>query len=375
MTEWPMVQRRRVRNLTAHMLTKLPTTCLTLRDTARRDPRCPSVLYYERTRLGASSGHFLEGLPVGLSLFTGYTAVTLLDEDLHKLRVRDVTCDRLKTVSTLETFGNSNERYLKMASDYMLPEVPAGLPGRIHIFVSRMRAICQGLRRVKPASHFRQCRNCACNRVFYVGSPVESSAAFPASPHSPEGSSVFWNMAAGEPEISDNQRDFCTYACAREWKWQLCAALPDTKDEVLAADVNCRKSGRARVPEALRIVSKRNERASRHLRSIEKEHRVFSALSKQELAKQRARVTRMLNVDLGLVYAAGLLAENRGLAGNKVLAGASEGWRSRPAFYAKALREVGLIYDRTHKSGNVIANLLVHEPFLSKLKQKAKGLF
>ena len=73
--------------------------------------------------------------------------------------------------------------------------------------------------------------------------------------------------------------------------------------------------------------------------------------------------------------AAGLMAENRGLAGNKVLAGATDGWRSRPAFYAKALRDVGLIYDRTHKSGNVIGNLLTHEPFLSKLKQKAKSLF
>lgn len=378
MTQLPMLARRQVRNWVACMLNKLPAACQTLRATARSDPRYAAVMYYERTRSGASgSGHFLEGLPSGLSLFSGQTAVTLADDDLRKLRLRDIVCDRMKTVASLELFTNTNPRYVKLAADYALPDVPAGLPGRIHVFVTRMRAICQGLRRVKPEAHFRQCRNCACNRLFYAGSPVETGQAYPvgASPRSPAGGSVFWDMAAGEPEISDNQRDFCTYACLQEWKWQLKQALPETSDRVLVADVNCRKSGRARVPEALRLVSKRNEKVGRHLRTIEKQHRSFSAVSERELAKQRARVTRMLNVDLGLVFASGLMAESRGLAGNKVLAGATEGWRSRPAFYAKALREVGAIYDRTHKSGNVIGSLLVHEPFLSKLKQKAKVLF
>lgn len=377
MTELPLLARREVRNWVAAMLNKLPVTCQTLRATARTDPRYAAVMYYERTRLGASSsGHFLEGLPAGLSLFSGHTAVALRDDDLRKLRMRDVMCDRLKTVASLELFQNTDPKYVHIAAEYALPDVPTGLPGRIHVFVSRMRGICQGLRRVKPEAHFRQCRNCACNRLFYAGSPVETQA-YPvgAPPHSPNGATSFWQMAAGEEAEGDRQSDFCTYSCAREWKWQLCAALPDTGDEVLVADIGCRKTGRARVPEALRLVSKRNERAGRHLRAIEKEHRAFSALSKQELSKQRARVTRMLNVDLGVLYAAGMLAESRGLAGNKVLAGASEGWRSRPAFYAKAVREVGLIYDKSHKSGNVITNLLVHEPFLSKLKQKAKTLF
>lgn len=366
------------RNWVAAMLNKLPVTCQTLRATARTDPRYAAVLLYERTRLGvASSGHFLEGLPAGLPLFSGYTAVTLLDEDLRKLRLRDVVVDRMKTVSSLELFTSADPRYVKLTLDFALPDVPAGLPGRVHIFVSRLRAVCKGLRRVKPASHFKQCRNCACNRLFYCGSPVETRPvdASSGAPCSPGASSAFWEMVAGQPDTSDQKGDFCAYSCMKEWHWQLQQALPDTSDSSLTADVGCRKTGRARVPEALRLVVKRNERAGRLLRTIEKNRRVFCAVSSAELVKQRKRVVRMHNVDLGVVYAAGLMAEDRGLACNKVLAGAVEGWRSRPVFYAKAVRDVGAIYDRTHKSGNIIGNLLVHEPFLSKLKQRAKALF
>ena len=70
MSEHPQVLRRQARNWIAAMLNKLPVTCQTLKATAKTDPRYAAVLYYERTRLGASSsGHFLEGLPAGLSLF------------------------------------------------------------------------------------------------------------------------------------------------------------------------------------------------------------------------------------------------------------------------------------------------------------------
>jgi hypothetical protein len=360
------------------MLNKLPVTCDTLRATARNDPRYTPVLFYERTRMGAaSSGHFLEGLPPGLPLFSGHTNVSLNDANLRKLRLRDVACDRMKTVASLELFLNTAPRYIELARDFALPDVPAGLPGRVHIFVSRMRGICQGLRRVKPEAHFAQCKNCSCNRKFYSGSPIEvGSAAAVVSPRSPVGSAdAYWNMAAASPDIADEIGMFCTYSCLREWRWQLKEALPECSDATLVVDKGCRKTGRARVPEALRMVGKRNEKAGRHLRTIEKTRRAFPALGVEELAKQRARVVRLHNVDLGVLYAASLLSENRSLSSNKVLAGGTEGWRSRPAFYAKAVRDVGDIYDKTHKGNNIIGNLLVHEPFLSKLKQKAKTLF
>lgn len=377
---------RDTRNYGAAMLNKLPVTCQRLRGVARGDTRYAAVMFYERTRLGAAaSGHFLEALAPGLSLFSGNTSVALQDSDLRKLRLRDVVSDRIKTVSNLENLHNDTERLAQLINDHTLPDLPPGLPGRVHVFVARMRGICQGLRRVKPQAHFRQCRNCECRRVFYAGAPNETGAEAPAggpqgghaaSPsEGPRASGSYWDLAAGGPLFADEQSEFCTWSCCEQWRWQLGNALPADDTVAMVADVDCRKVGRARVPEALRAVGKRNERASRHLRIIKKEQRVFTALSAPELKRQRTRRVRMLNIDMGLLYASSVVADSKTLSANKVLPGASENWRSRPAFYAKAVREVAKIYDKHHSGDNVISNMLVNEPFLLKLREKVSRVF
>ena len=367
------------------MLNKLPVMCKFTRGIARGDTRYTPVMFYERTRLGAAgSGHFLEGLAPGLSLFSGPTAVALHDVDLKKLVLRDVVADRIKTVNNLEQLANDSNRLHGLVDDYTLPDMASGLPGRVHVFVARMRAICQGLARVKTGVAFSNCKNCECNRRFYTGMPNEHAPSFrtqggpnlcPASKGSMDPVDVYWEQAAGEAEVKHEQREFCTWSCCMQWRWQLEQAMPVMTAEVMVADHGCRKDGRARVPEALRACGKRNEVASRHFRTIEKSHRPFPAISSKELKKQRLRRIRLLNVDLGILYASGMLAESKTLSSNKVLAGASEGWRSRPLFYAKALKNVGKIYDKCHIGGNVVSNMLVHEPFLQKLKEKATSVF
>ena len=364
------------RNLVAALLNKMPLTCTRMRTNARGDLRYTAVMYYERTRLGAAgSGHFLEALPPGLPLFSGHTSVELKDEDLRKLKLRDVVSDRIRTVVNLEGLDNNSERLLGLISDYTLPDVAPNLPGRVHVFVARMRAICQGLRRVKPEGHFRRCKNCECSRLFYSGAATEVGPSSNASaPATPVGAS-YWDLAAGSPEVAHEQSEFCTWSCCMQWRWQLTTALPEASELVLVADRGCRKTGRSRVSEAMRKCSKRNETAGRHLRTIQKEHRVFPAISKTELGKQRERRIRMLNIDLGMLFSASVLAESKNMCTNKVLAGASEGWRSRPMFYAKAIKEVTKLYAKHHVGGNVISNLLVHEPFLKKLREKATNIF
>ena len=371
-------RKRSVRNVNTAMLNKLPITCRQLCGVARGDTRYTAVMFYERTRLGAAaSGHFLEALPPGLPLFAGVTAVTLQDADLRKLRLRDVVSDRIKTVSNLEALANKTDRLKQLIADHTLPDLPAGLPGRVHVFVARMRAICQGLRRVKPEAHFRQCRNCECQRIFYAGAANESAAEHAGAPSPVAGANdqAYWDLVAGGPLVRDEQKDFCTWSCCQQWRKQLRDALPSDDANEMVADRSCRKEGRARVPEALRACGKRNERAARHLRTIEKECRTFTALSKQEQTKQRARRVRALNLDIGLLYAASVVADSKALSANRVLPGAAESWRTRCAFYAKAVTEVGKIYDRYHKSGKVVANLLIHEPFLAKLKERASRVF
>ena len=367
---------RHYRTWCAAMLNKLPLTCRMLTEKVKEDRRYAAVMFYERTRLGAaSSGHFLEGLAGGLPVFSGFTALQLPDVDLGKLRLRDVVADRIKTVANLELLPNNSDRLQSLVNEFTLADLPEGLPKRVHIFVSRMRGICQGLNRVKPDVHFRQCKNCECNRRFYMGAPTEVAPDAVLGSRNIDPMHAYWDAAAGEPEVEHAQREFCTWSCYQQWRWQLGQALPDQRPSVVIADYQCRKEGRARVPEALRKCGKRNEAAARHLRCIEKDGRTFPAIKNSDLRAQRRRVVRMLNVDLGLLYAASLLAESRTLASNRVLPGASEGWRSRPIFYIKVIKGVLAVYRKHHIGGNVVSNMLVHEPFLLKLKQRAAALF
>lgn len=372
--------KKNIRNLLATMLNKLPVSCKHLRGVAAGDGRYGAILFYERTRLGASnSGHFLEGLCAGLSMFTGPTQVVLQDDDLRKLKLRDVIADRVRTVANLEALRNNEQRLLALVNDYTLYDIASGIPGRVHVFLARMRAICQGLRRVKPPEQTKQCHNCECSRLFYCGARSEISGAeataedlFGESKPQTEGD--YWSLVAGGREELDHQNEFCTWTCYRQWKNQLHQALPDSNESFLVADYQTRKTGRSRVGEALRLISKRNEQAGRHLRILEKERKVFPAVEPAELRDHRERRIRALNVDLGLVYAASLLAESKSLSNGKVLAGSTEGWRSRAMFYAKQIKEIGKLYEKYHVGGNVISNLHVTEPFLNKIKTKAARL-
>ena len=154
------------RQLNAALLNKAPLLCVRLRDTARTDERYAAVMYYERTRLGATnSGHFLEALPAGLTIFSGVTNLQLRDDDLAKLKLRDVINDRQKTINNLEALSSGSNNLKRLVSDYRLADAAAGLPGRVHVYISRQRAICQGLQRVKPVTHFKQCKNGECSRL------------------------------------------------------------------------------------------------------------------------------------------------------------------------------------------------------------------
>lgn len=372
--------RKRERNLNASMLNKLPVTCKYLRGIAAGDSRYSSVMFYERTRLGAAgSGHFLEGLPAGLSMFTGQTNVALQDSDLIKLKLKDVVADRVKTVCNLEALRNNEQRLISLIEDYKLTDVASGTPGRVHVFLARMRAICQGLRRVKPTEQIKQCHNRECCRLFYTGarneiSAVEATADDLFGEQKTTEESDYWVLCAGGQQQLDQQINFCTHACFKQWSTQVHQALPDSSEGFLIADYQTRSIGRARVGEALRLICKRNEQASRHLRVIQKERRVFPAVDSQELREHRERRTRALNIDLGLVYVASVLAESKSLSGSKVLAGMNEGWRNRSMFYSRSIKEIGKIYDKHHVGGNVISNMHVSEPFLDKLKSKAARL-
>ena len=143
----------------------------------------------------------------------------------------------------------------------------------------------------------------------------------------------------------------------------------------LDADSCSKKEGRARVLDSLRMCARRNEVAGRHLRAIQKGRRAFTAVDTGELTALRAACIKKLNVDFGLIYAASIVAESRTLSAGKVLPGASARWRSRPMFYARALKHVIRIYDARHKNGELVYNAMPPGRFLTKLREDAACIF
>ena len=368
----------RSRERCVRLLAALPLTCRGLRDKARQDSRIAWLLFYERCRRGASAstGHFLDGVAYGVPLFAGNTAFNLLDADLRRLRLSDVIEDRFTTVASLEAMPSDSAKLAALAHAHALLDLPAGLPSRVHVLVSRARAVCQGLRRVKPAANFAQCRNLACSRLFYAGAHGEATRivddeAFPL----PEAlDSGYWLAAAGGPGLKAPACHFCARECCRQWRREFEAALPPVEEAVLASDARSRKEGRSRVPEALRVALKRNEVAARAMRGSDKGKRRFAAVSGSDIAKEKARRVRMLNVDVGLLYAAAAVADSAALSAGKALPGSSEGWRERVGLFAKPLKLVRNIYDAKQTGGKLLYNPLVYDAYLEKLRTSIKKI-
>lgn len=367
----------RARERCARLLAALPLTCSALKAKAREDARLPFLRWYERCRGGrtVSNGHFLDGISYGLALFAGPTSITLPASDLKKLRLGDVLYDRWRTVVSLEGMLNGSAKMAELASNNMLSDLPAGLSPRVHILFSRTRAVCQGMRRHKPAANFAQCRHQECHRLFYRGSPGEAERIVVDEVHPLPAAHEFgfWYVASGGPGLKAHACQFCSRECARQWRRQFNAAVPSMDDATLVNETRCRKDGRSRVPEALRCALKRNEVVSRAMRGADKPRR-FPAVSSMDIDRERARRVRLLNVDLGLLIISGILADSKALSEGKVLPGSSEGWRERIGLFAKPLKTVREIYHSTHTGGKLVYNLLVPEPFVDKLKRSIKQI-
>lgn len=358
------------------LLQSLPICCGGLAAHVAADPRYVVLVAYERTRLGgaARSGYFLDGIGRGLSLFSGPTPVVLQPATLRHLTYREVLADRVNTIERLERLNAKDLTLLE--HEHHLDDLPARLPARLHIFVSRARAVAQGLERVKPAAQFKACANRRCGRRFFT-CPYVGGDTSRAAPQRAAGAAEpsYWALLSTTDKPEHPPRRFCTQGCYNEWCAQLRDAAPPDHIAFLEADRKCRTTGRARVAEALRHCVKRNEEAARRMRAIEKQRKRFPAIAREEVALQRRARIRLLNLDLGLVYAAAIIAESRTLSTGKVLPAAVENWRSRARFYAAAVRAVEQIYDRHHRNDAIVSNTLGHWPFLAKLRDRAPTIF
>mgnify|MGYP006077162139 CR=1 FL=1 len=361
----------------------LPITCRTLHSEAHLHDAFEPVLYYERVRLGLCSTHFfLDGLPSGLTLFMGPTSINLPDEDVKKLKMRDIVADRLQTIGKLELMAVDLPRKVHLISTHHPDDLSTNIPGPVRVFVSRCRSMIRTMRRLKKAALFVQCSNCNCNRCFYSGEPSESWAHAPVSEEADEqsddedehSSNAYWQIATGGGIATkpDTQR-FCCQACADQHSIHLKCMMPDN-NLALDSDDGAKKSGRARVGEAFRLALRRNEMAARALRNSKSRSRTNLAVSPEELRQHRNLRITALNVDLGVLYASSLIAESATMCRGKVLPGSAMYWRDDPLYYSKTLAGVFRIYNTVRREEGIISNLLTMPKFLEVVSSRSSKL-
>lgn len=343
----PLALDTETRNRFVILSNNLSVMSKSLAATAAADRRFPYIVAYERMRLGAiKSPYCFEGVPRSVQT-TGPTNATLSASESEKLGF-SMAKNKLSTVlNSLEVMKT------KRPAPSLLEDFP-NVHWRAHMIFAHMRAIFNALS--VQNTQLKLCRNKACARVFLPN----AAAALPQR--------NYYETIAPDL-ITKPALDFCCSACFNQFRRELDAVIPRHiyRDEV------CNKLGRARVAAVHRLVQKRNEAASRHLRAFEKNaHKLVSATPDDVQAAIRIHVKR-LNVDLALVMNAARMADSRSLSRGKVLAGSCDGWRCDLYLFASKLTEICKIYEATHKKKTqIIYNLLVEERFLTRVEHSKR---
>jgi hypothetical protein len=312
----------------------------------RADPRAPFLLLFFRYRFAARPFHFfLEGVPKSV----GTHPVPWLASSVQKPRLtRDhVLADRHALASELAR--------AEVESSLRLEDAPPGLRGCAHEFVNSLRITQRLLANVKGASLFAACENAACHRSFYVGGPVE----WPKQPPR-DGEAGYWEALAGKRRAK--QVLFCCSSCASEHSREMKRLLPDIRLTHVG--------GTTTVSKSLQAALKRNGAFGRELRTARDSPRVAVSDLSLEI-ERRARVTA-LNVDVGLLFAAKLLAEERAA---RALPGKSDDWRSKPALYMRAAAKVGETFERFGHKDTPISETFSESKFLDVVRARAGKIF
>jgi len=360
----------------------IPITCRYIHSEAKSYESFEYILFYERVRTGISSPYFfLDGVPSGIQLFTGPTSVNLPNQDVKKLKLRDVVSDRLTVVGKLESMPADAERKIELTTLHTAG-LPPQVPGPARFLVARTRAIFRGLRATKKKEIFHYCDNANCCRMFYAGELAETwssnevqQVVVGEDDEEPGSSDEYWQLVGGQyVDNTPDTRRFCCRACRQQHSEHLASMMPDCNIH-LDADDYAKKQGRARVGESFKMALKRNESAARALRTMRSKKRTNLAVSELEIERHLQNRITALNIDLGLLYAASILSESGNMSSGKILPGQRLYWRDESMYYSKALQVVIRIYKNMKRKEGIISSMLTIPKFLEHVSAHAYKMF
>lgn len=282
------------------------------------------LVWYERVAHkfgGGGERFFFDGVPANVLLVGIQSSICLPDEVLHRMSSANAALDRGVTMGKLDALDPRSEQAMQLSIAHSAPDLPPTLPMQVRIFVSRARAVNNGMRKVHATRPFRQCENSLCCRLF-CGPDVQSRSD--ETRH--RAHTVPYLAALGlESHEAALQSRFCCEACAKEWLAQAIAATPDADTWLSPCmEVKCHK-GRGRCAAELRAALKRNTSFKKHIAA--RRILIFPALGCTVTRRITQKFVDALNADTGALFLGTLLLESS-LFTRASLPGVNASWRT-----------------------------------------------
>lgn len=385
-------------------LLKLERTSKALRALLKSNKCLPYYRFFFHTSSATAvlPRRFLDGT-FGVALFSGAfgngpSNTTRFDV----LTPKDVLQDRVNTANRLSEL--SIDRVVTKSVNYMASDLPTGVGPRVAAFVGRARFLTQHRAAANP--HWAttcNLANCHCKMLCSDGSMAggvqQSNPAladlFGESVTSSEEDededeneppqypvASYWASLSPKPLTTLPRRVFCSLACSLAYENELSTAVPVRVADAESMETFSSASGKvglARILASTRAAFKRNDAAARALReamrSIRKRQR--STIRTELFERMHKNVADVLNIDLGLLYAASALAESPGACQGRLLPATAPGWRDAEIKrFARAIERVKAIYLKHHRESDGLARDERFPPlWLRKVRDQAAGLF
>jgi hypothetical protein len=320
---------------------------------ASEDASFPAIIYYERLRLNMAFmpvrqnvhestkiAFFWECLPRQLSL-----SLPSHSECIHRNKARDMSFLGLLM---------EHQRYMKKAesgwsqADFELHRRDfeesfghiASIPDKVRLFLVVMTSIFNSVREAQPPTHFKQCWNKKCSRLFYCNSKytirqwfdptklnvelLDVPSCAPVSTVSSELSFKYWNLCKQLPWYEDPSKRFCTSSCCIQWKKRIDGIIPNDVD--FEPDLTLPVGKLSRINLALEKALERNMKFKTSLESNLARLR-SGPVSKRLLRNELESRVEVLNIDTAMLYWATIVSRLPCYASDTTLPGFQDDWR------------------------------------------------
>lgn len=317
--------------------------------------------------------------------------------DFYKHRKRFLTrIEECTTVSQLEALGFEDDE----TDTRQKTEFAASVPAQVRVFIRFVRCLFSGARTHQPESHFGQCVNKRCNRLFLLpqfpptckyadmhSNPIEIfdpplSLITPTLDDANNVQSLKYWSDAGSTSFwckhdDDTTRKFCSSACCVEYGRQMDRffRLDECAFDATRSIRMSERPGRPIHSGCKRIRMELKHALLRNSKFLAVEKRKKPTSVSRRVIKDKVRdVARAMTVDAGVLYWASVVSQLP-MSSKRVedadLPGGSEGWRNGEQHAVLASIFSDWYEQCTGRHARLVTDLLCPDRFLSLIKSRA----